>query len=147
MSGFDFTPDLSVGIPEIDAQHWEIIRLLDKLDALNGNAEHSDTFPHILNDLVQRIASHFATEERYFHQYAYEDSEPHRIEHARLLAELRKLQEELDAGQRTGSKVARYLRVWLTTHVLVEDRAYAEFFRVADGRREPLRRRIENPII
>jgi len=126
---FEWTPRLSVGVDKIDAEHRCIGELLNELNKLQNKPSHHGECVQLIDGLIVQIRSHFSTEERYFTEYEYENADEHRVEHERLLAQLDKSRQEIKCGECAGLKLARYLHVWLTTHILVADKAYVEFFR------------------
>ncbi len=129
-------PDLATGIPEVDAQHRE---LLGRIAALYAAARHGDTrhATESLSYLERYAAEHFAAEERAMGTFGY----PGLAEHAALHAAFR---EALDRRKRDfgihGSEsillvdLLCWMDGWLNDHVRGADAAMARFVRSDPGR-------------
>jgi hemerythrin len=119
---------LSVNIKELDDQHKCLIELVNNLhDAMKAGKGNAIIGP-ILSDLLSYTSFHFATEEKYFQQYAYPEFPRHKKEHD----ELTKKTKELNASYREGKltitiEVMTFLKDWLSNHILVSDKKYSPF--------------------
>jgi len=90
----------------------------------------ADTLGH----LVDFTAVHFAEEERFMAERACPQLEPHRVAHARLLAQLKALEGEARvASAETALAGVHQLRSWLLDHVEGPDRALAAWTEARAG--------------
>jgi hemerythrin len=124
-----WTQALSVGIPEIDAQHQELFRRVDRLLAATLADDHGETGA-MLAFLGEYVEVHFATEERFMQEVAYPGLERHRGEHERFVADLRALHRDFAGGGAFPGLVGRLNRQigdWLRGHVCVTDLALGRF--------------------
>lgn len=124
-----WTQALSVGIPEIDAQHQELFRRVDRLIAATLANDHGETGA-MLAFLAEYAVSHFTTEERYMRDVGYPGLPRHREEHERFVADLEALGRDFRDGGATTDLVGRVNRQvgdWLRGHVCVTDMAMGRF--------------------
>jgi hemerythrin len=125
-----WTPDLSVNVPEIDRQHQELFRRVDLLvEAMRlgrGKAEVGG----VLAFLRGYVVEHFALEERTMEKKGYPELEAHRAEHRTFLQSIERLEVEHAAN---GATTALVLAVnqsvvgWLRAHVSRSDRSLGAF--------------------
>ncbi len=126
----EWSDSLSVQIAEIDAQHQQLVGMINELhDAMKaGRAQHS------LGNIVTRLAyyaeTHFATEERYFTDYAYPRASAHTAEHHAFMEKVKGYERDLTAGRLMLSMdVMKFLGDWLVRHIQGVDQQYTEHFR------------------
>ncbi len=109
-----------VGVPEMDAQHARLAKLLNGLAAaLHNGQDHRTAF----GEFIRYIAFHFASEERLMAQSRYTGAAGHRDTHQRLLADVSGL--ALEGEGVSTSLILRYLQEWLFRHVDGADRELA----------------------
>jgi hemerythrin len=124
-----WTQVLSVGIPEIDAQHQELFRRVDRLLEATLAGDHREAGA-TLAFLGEYALTHFSTEERFMREVGYPGLARHREEHEFFVADLRSLDRDLAGGGATPELVARLNRQvgdWLRGHVCVTDMAMGRF--------------------
>ncbi|MDR3738684.1 MAG: bacteriohemerythrin [Terracidiphilus sp.] len=126
MALLEWNNSLSVGVPSIDAQHCVLISLLNDLhDAmLNGNAQNR-TGP-LLRSLVSYTRDHFTTEEAMMASAGYSQLKEHRNQHLALTRKVEHYALRYERGESAlNLQLLTFLRDWITTHILVDDMAYA----------------------
>jgi len=117
-----------VGHPEMDAQHEELVSIMQELfqsqQAINSTA---DTVS-ILDRLIAHTIEHNACEDRLMLEHGYPASAAHMHEHEALLQQINAMREE-QFNQEPGLSSASmlFLKQWLFNHVLNSDRALAAF--------------------
>lgn len=124
-----WTQALSVGIPEIDAQHQELFRQVDRLLEATLADDHGQVGA-MLTFLGEYVATHFSTEERFMRDVGYPGLDRHREEHERFAADLRELHRDFaEAGTLPGlvGRLNRQVGDWLRGHVCVTDMAMGRF--------------------
>lgn len=129
MPYFEWSSEFDLGDPRVDCQHPDIAAAINELHECRQGGDGVSACRGILGALVDRMAAHFATEEQIFADCGYPDADAHAAEHRRLLTELFRLREEFDQDAPVGEKITQYLRVWITAHVLIFDKAYTTFTR------------------
>ena len=120
---------LSVGVTQIDEQHQELFRRVDRLlDAMlkQDRAEVA----RLLAFLQEYVVVHFGTEEALMRERSYPSYRDHLEEHRRFTRDLERLRGEHDASGATAAlvhKVRREVCDWLTSHVCVTDVALGRY--------------------
>jgi len=119
-----FTPDLSIGVDAIDAQHRELFgRANALLGAVNRGTGSAETF-RTLAFLGEYILDHFGMEERLMATSGYPAASKHRAEHVELIEAYERLRHRF---ARTGADTPLRLELegvlgdWLVRHVRVTD--------------------------
>ncbi|MGQ9367949.1 bacteriohemerythrin [Azospirillum sp. ST 5-10] len=127
MSTYEWRPELSVGAPDIDAEHQELFRLLHRLEA-------ADVSEAVLSDIIDHLEhyarDHFAHEEALMRRWAYPGLDDHMRRH-RLFAEwLNAVKMAYERSAETpfeiGATVNDFLGRWLVEHVQTEDMRYRD---------------------
>src|SRR5271167_4548385 len=87
-----------VGVQEIDAQHKNLVSLLNKLHQAMTQGEGKDALGSILDSLVSYTKAHFAAEERLMQQSGYPDFIAHKREHTSLAEKVLNFQRTFKSG-------------------------------------------------
>lgn len=126
---FQWRDEFSMNVPSIDAQHHELVDMLNSLreGLVSGTAE--EKLAPLLNELIEYTATHFAHEEAYFATYQYPDAAKHTLEHQELVKQVLDFKEKLDAGRASiNIELMVFLKAWLLQHILESDKAYSKHF-------------------
>jgi hemerythrin len=125
----EWTPALSVGIEDIDAQHRELFaraaRLLDRLH--EGLPEEVGP---LIDFLHQYAVLHFSAEEAQMRAVRYPGYLRHKAQHDRFIADLTALARERERrGPRAflAVKASHWIGQWLKEHVSVVDGELGRF--------------------
>ncbi len=120
----------SVGVKEIDDQHRKIIAFINDLEQALHVADNRDSLVTVLNGLVSYTKEHFATEEFYFKQFDYKNTEDHIQEHVELISKVEKLVYQFAVGEHLDiNKLIDFLKTWLIEHILGADQEYVTCFK------------------
>jgi hemerythrin len=121
----------SVGIPKIDEQHKELLRLTNELYASclsDNDAEERTRFRNTISGLVHYVSEHFAAEERLLQRINYPEYAEHKREHTSFV---KKMLEQVTAFNEGKSFVpnafVRFLKDWILGHIAVSDKRYSEY--------------------
>ena len=71
----------SVGVKVIDDQHKQMFEMINGLVDVLSEMPTKEQLDKIIVDLIEYKKIHFATEEKYFDQFMYENSEEHKAKH------------------------------------------------------------------
>lgn len=124
-----WTPELSVGVEEIDHQHQIFLGILNSLYEIVYKAERKKELVNILRQIEAYAIFHFATEEKYFDKFDYELAEGHKKKHAELLESVLKFKERYVAeGEEVLAELIGFLEDWLVDHLAKEDKKYTQCF-------------------
>lgn len=133
-----------LGIEALDADHQELVRLLNQLleaqaetlaEGGPGHPRRGEDQPRQsqvagLAALIQHLHAHFRREEDLMTAIDYPDLEAHRGEHAMQAAELMALCRELEdsgAEQLSGESL-EWIKRWCFDHFITEDRRLANAY-------------------
>lgn len=138
MAVIEWSKELMLGVPAMDAEHKQLVRLSN--DFLLAASEHApfSRLSHILGELIARTRIHFQQEEILLDKAGYPGLAGHRLEHARLLVEAQKLYERFaaldatpdrdeDASRVLTMETARFLQRWLVDHIMADDKPYRPY--------------------
>jgi hemerythrin len=120
----------SLGIPKIDEQHKELLRLTNELYAacLNDDNEAKEQFKNTISALVHYVSEHFSAEERLLERVKYPKYAEHKAEHESFV---KKMLEQVSCFKEGKSFVpnnfVRYLKDWILSHIAVSDKHYATY--------------------
>jgi hemerythrin-like metal-binding protein/PAS domain S-box-containing protein len=115
-------PEFMTGHPLLDLQHQKLIqahnRMVRAATAEGGEASASKA----LDQLVDLVRSHFATEERLMAETAYPNLREHQGVHAHLLQQAQDLARKIQKGEASFTPAVLYfLEDWTTCHLRMED--------------------------
>ena len=119
-----------LGVPEMDAQHKELVELIDNLhDVMNREAGREEVAPAMEN-IREHARAHFATEEDLMVRHGYQGYAVHKGIHEELLKQVDILVRRYGGGGRSFSMdILRFILTWLTEHIEGEDLYLAEFLK------------------
>jgi len=124
----------------IDRQHLELFDIVNALcDAVRqGNGAAEKVLGHTIARLCEYARTHFVAEEQLMVAADYPGLQRHKRAHDSLLSMLDELETRLRFGDsRMASQLLSFLMGdWLGHHIVVEDKAFADFVESPD---EPLR--------
>jgi len=131
MEPVQWSEEFSVGVRDMDQQHQQLIKLLNRLIAIQGTlSPHTETVSDILMEMTQHAQIHFKAEEQLMETYGYPGLEEQKKQHA----DFRKKTVDYSAAAYNGVKqvpeaLLIYLTDWWTHHILEEDMGYRAFFK------------------
>ena len=129
MKPIEFTAIFNIGIKEIDAQHKQLIKLINQL-AIELENPDGKQLPDHLSDMMNYALKHLVYEERLLQKQGYPDFENHLNEHQAF----REKTVELYAIAKTDCEMSsilmhHYLSDWIVDHILNSDMAYKSFLK------------------
>lgn len=124
-----FSDDLRTGVAGIDEQHAQLFAWANSL-LLDDPLLTPENRLNLLRFLLAYTVAHFAAEERVMGEHHYPDLDAHRYFHSRFRTEVGEL-----AGRAATEGLTleilgilrRFMADWLTSHILVADKALAAF--------------------
>ena len=118
MSLLTWKEEFSVGVPEVDHEHRQLIDLINKLcDRMCREAAGPEEVSSFLGEIYLRISAHFALEEKLMRDHGYSGYHDHKADHENLLDELRDLMEDFEYGTLSDIEVVRTaLENWFNGH-------------------------------
>ncbi|MDD2993811.1 MAG: hemerythrin [Clostridiales bacterium] len=125
-----WTPDLSVGVEQIDEQHKEWFKKAEALFEAGKNHQAKEYVGELLNFLSDYTKKHFADEEKYMLSINYPDYPTQKKAHTAFIEQLAKLRADYDASG--GSLMVilnanQMVVTWLTQHISNMDKKIGQF--------------------
>ena len=120
----------SCGIRMIDEQHKKLIEIVNDLFShVNGNEEQEcEYFNKVIHGYIDYIKIHFATEERLMCFIKFESYISHKREHDNFLKTIADSVRTFNTWDRVSlSTLARFLRSWILSHIVIMDKGYFEY--------------------
>ncbi len=127
MALIEWREDFSVGAPEIDHEHRELIELINQAHAELGGGASGATLSHdsaveFLGEIHARIAGHFALEEKVMRAARYDHLGRHKAAHEILLDDIREFMDACETGQALDEAAfGARLADWFGEHFRTED--------------------------
>ena len=129
MAIFQWDASYSVKVAEIDEQHKKIVGMINALDDAMRQGKGKEVMSNIITELIRYTATHFATEEKYFAQLNYPDTEAHKKEHSDFVKKVTDFKQGFQTGKLGLTiQVMNFLTDWLKTHIKGTDQKYSAFF-------------------
>jgi len=116
--------DLTVGIPQVDREHAELLAEIGRLVGPPAVRIDSEAFTDIASRLGRRLADHFESEERIIERCGLSSDEiaAHRLAHRDILEQYAELQFDLMFGlSRTPAEIMAMIHGWIVEHQIVHD--------------------------
>ncbi|MFZ6819864.1 bacteriohemerythrin [Undibacterium sp. Ji22W] len=127
MSYFEWNDNLSVQDALIDQDHQALIGMVNELHDAADVGQDYLSLSKILARLATYTQDHFQREEDLMRASAYPDFKAHREQHRKLLERVNDLKHELEnARTLVALETAELLRFWLTSHILLSDKQFAD---------------------
>lgn len=117
--------ELELGIPTIDSQHRQLVKLVNELnDALV--AKNRPKAELIFEETLDYLVSHFEFEEKLQEKADYCYSKAHRRVHHIFMRKVDTLHNRARDGEEVALELLQMLKKWLTHHIRNEDLDYVE---------------------
>jgi hemerythrin len=129
----EWKEEYSVKVKEINEQHQKLFGFLNAMDELIKNNGPREEALKLIGGLNDYANYHFKTEEKYFDQFNYADSDKHKESHNSYRTKIGEFQEKINTlgdGAMTSFlfEVLDFLEDWWIGHILNEDMGYIETF-------------------
>jgi len=129
MEPIEWTNSYSVGVALLDAQHRQLIDMLNKMIKDPAADTRSETVADVLADMTQYAREHFKAEEDLMHAQDYPHLDEHKEQHLAFQEKAARLCFATVKGQASvPHELLEYLQKWLIHHILQTDMAFKPFF-------------------
>jgi hemerythrin len=113
----EWRDDFSVGLPEVDHEHREMIAMINTLQVESQIGAEIASVVAALGEIHARISAHFALEEKCMTSLGYEGYSEHKADHERLLDDIRDIMDEVTTTGRFDAEVlGKRLTAWFVGH-------------------------------
>ncbi|MBL0207373.1 MAG: bacteriohemerythrin [Propionivibrio sp.] len=126
MLAWSFTYE--TGHAGIDAQHKELLRMLNRLDSSTRSGQDESNSRKVMKALIDFVIDHFSFEEKLMHDRGYPYAQAHHSEHLNLVETLSSYDLQLKANAQVNPhQLTSSLHTWLMHHILDSDKKLGEF--------------------
>jgi hemerythrin len=125
-----WSDDYSTKVTLIDEQHKGLLDFINDLfNHVTGNdAKERAYFQKVIQQAVQYVKFHFATEEKYMISINFPGYPEHKKAHDQFVLTVITTIKEFEQGDNlTLLKFANFLKDWVLTHIAVMDMQYSNF--------------------
>jgi len=114
--------EFTIGLPDVDHEHRELIAMINALHESLGPAADVERIIAALGEIQARIAAHFALEEREMRRLDYISVTEHKDDHERLLDDIMEITDAVESPadydpEAFGQRLSR----WFTDHFRTHD--------------------------
>ncbi len=121
-----FKEEWDLGIGSIDAQHRDLVELINSLIRMRQMKDPREMVAEVLDELHDYVFTHFHDEEELMERAGYEDLENHRRLHAEFVQKLLTFNKSFRQGKANlDASILVFLSGWLVNHIRGEDPRYA----------------------
>ncbi|HWR62333.1 MAG TPA: hemerythrin family protein [Clostridia bacterium] len=124
--------DLSIGVPQIDNQHKELIKRIDGLFEACNKGQGKAEVMKVTDYLGQYVVTHFSDEEALQKKYGYPDYNNHKQLHTQFIKDFETLKDSMDRDGVSPAlviKLNKLLIDWLLNHIKKADRALGDYIK------------------
>lgn len=132
----EWTAEFELGVTGVDAQHRELVELVNRLRVCMGQCIGREEISDILAALVRHTEEHFGEEERMMADAGYPALSDHRANHQAFACRIRDIRRRHHEGQLIEFSNLTLIRGWLVEHMQRADRDFGDFL---DRQRQPRR--------
>lgn len=129
----------SMGIKTIDDQHKGLLDFVNDLynHATGKEQEERTYFAAVIQQAVEYVKVHFATEEKYMLATKFPGYKEHKKCHDDFTLTVIKSVKDFEAGKRLVlTTFSKFLKDWILSHIAVVDKQYSDYFRKIATRKE-----------
>lgn len=121
--------ELSVCIPEIDAEHQRFIMLVNELNEAIISRMGIEEIKRCMRAILDDAAAHFSNEERFFKAWGYPGAAEHAQKHAQVTSALHDIMArfERDGTDYEWIEAGMQVKQALVEHLLSEDMKYRDY--------------------
>ena len=122
MALIEWRDEFSVGVPDVDHEHQELITLINELYDAMKSGESNFTVMDFLGEIYAHVSAHFALEEKIMRERKYDHYAGHKADHENLLDELRDIMDAYEENDYfSDDEFAKAVEKWFTDHFSTRD--------------------------
>lgn len=122
-----WSENYSVHVKLIDEQHKNLFRILNELTDILGTEKLSERLPILLDELNEYAKYHFDTEEKYFKEFNFDESDDHINQHRYYIKKIKELTTDPNLLKKSFDLVD-FLEDWWINHINLSDKKYSDCF-------------------
>jgi hemerythrin-like metal-binding protein len=122
MALIDWKEEFSVGVPDVDHEHRQLIELINDLHAALSSGDSGTGVLDFLAEINAQITAHFALEEKIMRERQYDQYQDHKRDHERLLDEIRDIMDDYEENAfYSDAELSACLERWFSEHFRTRD--------------------------
>ncbi len=124
---FVWDKGLEIGNDEIDNQHKEIFKRVNKLLSAMADGSGKETIGNLIAFLTEYVAIHFSAEEALMRKHSYTDYLQHQMQHKQFTNDVLRLKQDFESQGATSDLVIQMQKKvcnWLRIHISTEDKKF-----------------------
>ena len=121
---------LEIGNDEIDNQHKELFKRVNKLLSAMADGRGKKTIGKLIEFLTEYVAIHFNAEENLMRKRNYTDYLQHQIQHKQFTADVFHIKQVFETQGATSDLVIQMHKKvcnWLRNHISTEDKKFGAY--------------------
>jgi hemerythrin-like metal-binding protein len=127
---FTWNEQWSMGIPEIDHQHKELIELIGEIVLCAAKKLSKEDIEKIFHELETKMTRHFSREVSYMKEYKYPDISEHAAEHKKVLEDLKIVKTNVfDYDDMSISELLVSLKNYFVRHLITTDQKLYDYLK------------------
>jgi len=115
------------GVEEIDHQHKDFVKLINRLNIIQGYGDNAGYALRIMSEVGKYFDYHFTSEENLMNITNYPQLETQEKSHKALLLRYRQWMESYKSHKADIEDVIKYLESWFAGHTINEDKKIGKF--------------------
>lgn len=125
----EWKDEYNVGVEIIDQQHQSFFGMLNDLSTVIAKQKEKEKLMEIYGRVLDYANFHFQTEEKYFKEFDYKNTDKHIATHNAYREKIKSLKDNLENDTIVASfDLINYMEDWMINHILNEDRKYIKCF-------------------
>ena len=122
MALIEWRDEFSVGVPDVDHEHQELIGLINELHAAISSNDNAYSVMDFLGEIYAHVSAHFALEEKIMRERKYDHYAEHKADHEDLLDELRDIMDDYEENAWfSDDEFALAVGKWFSEHFRTRD--------------------------
>jgi hemerythrin len=122
MALIEWKDEFSVGVPDVDHEHRELIGLINELYDATKDENSNYTVMDFLGEIYAHVSAHFALEEKIMRERRYDHYAGHKADHENLLDELRDIMDAYEEDAYfSDDEFTEAVGSWFTDHFSTKD--------------------------
>ncbi len=123
---FTWSSTYELGIPAMDRQHVTLVDAINELHEAMMGSQDRNVVQKTIHKLIAYTKVHFESEEQLLISKGYPSFPDHRMQHHAFVKRVLDFHNQfMDGRVVLSAEVMQFLKDWLASHILVEDRSYA----------------------
>lgn len=125
----NWSQEFIIGIQEIDVQHKAQMDMINEIHMSIMQGKEENHSQSLINQFCKLCHNHFMIEESMMRIFNFSGYEDHTLHHDILIRQLVNLRNQLKSKEQLFNiDVSRFLKKWLSMHIIEEDKSFASHF-------------------